>query len=431
MTTIPRDTALDSSLALLRDGNEFILKRHREYRSDVFETRLLGQTAICLTGESGTQLFYDTEKFQRAGALPKRVLKTVFGERGVQTLDDATHRQRKAMFMSLMTPWRLAQLVTLTEAHWQTCAAEWQRRGRVELFTEVLALMSRVACAWSGVPLAEAEVGRRADQLWAMVDGLGGIGPRYWRGVGARLEAQDWIGALIEQVRGRWLNVSNDMPLAVIAWHEELDGRLMDTQVATVELLNLLRPITAIAVYITYAALALHQHPAYRQKLQTDAGRYAETFVQEVRRFYPFAPFLGARVRNDFDWQGYRFKKGTLTLLDIYGTNRDPRLWENPEAFWPERFEQRPRTPFDFIPQGGGDYHEGHRCAGEWITVEALKVAASFLVNGMTYHVPKQDLRFSLMRMPTLPRSKFVISNVRRTGQAVVIRREHDERETV
>jgi hypothetical protein len=51
-------------------------------------------------------------------------------------------------------------------------------------------------------------------------------------------------------------------------------------------------------------------------------------FVQEVRRFYPFFPFVAAVVKKDFTWKGFEFKEGTLTFLDLYGTNHDPEVWE-------------------------------------------------------------------------------------------------------
>ena len=161
-----------------------------------------------------------------------------------------------------------------------------------------------------------------------------------------------------------------------------------------------------------FAALALHEHPAWREKLRAGDDEYTGLFVQEVRRFYPFAPFVGAKVRAPFDWRGYHFRKGALVLLDVYGTNRDGRQWERPDEFWPERFRQWDQSSYNFIPQGGGDYHHGHRCPGEWITIEATKLAVNFLTRHVTYEVPPQDLRFPLSRIPTFPRSGFVITQV-------------------
>ncbi|EJF08616.1 cytochrome P450 [Pontibacter sp. BAB1700] len=183
---------------------------------------------------------------------------------------------------------------------------------------------------------------------------------------------------------------------------------------ATVELINLLRPIVAIAYYVAFSALALHKHPEYLERLRQPDGRFREMFVQEVRRFYPFAPFLGARVRNEFDWGGNHFKKGKLVLLDVYGMLHDPRLWEKPELFKPERFANWQGSPFDFIPQGGGEFELGHRCAGEWITIEVMKQALGFLVNHISYEVPPQNLYYKLDRMPTYPQSGVIISNIRR-----------------
>ncbi|EKJ99322.1 fatty acid alpha hydroxylase, cytochrome P450 [Rhodopirellula baltica SH28] len=119
---------------------------------------------------------------------------------------------------------------------------------------------------------------------------------------------------------------------------------------------------------------------------------------------------------------GYRFPKGRRVLLDLYGTNHDPRTWDDPERFQPDRFNQRQSNCFDFIPQGGGDHFAHHRCAGEWITIALMKGAAEFLVRGVKYDVPRQDLRIDYARLPALPHSKFKIDNI--SLQTIVIDRE-------
>jgi fatty-acid peroxygenase len=101
-------------------------------------------------------------------------------------------------------------------------------------------------------------------------------------------------------------------------------------------------------------------------------------------------------------------------LLDLYGTDHDERRWEEPQAFRPERFETWDESTFNFIPQGGGDHFAGHRCAGEWITIALMKRAVRLLTKAMQYDVPEQDLHVPLSRMPTIPKSRFVISNVKR-----------------
>jgi fatty-acid peroxygenase len=136
-------------------------------------------------------------------------------------------------------------------------------------------------------------------------------------------------------------------------------------------------------------------------------------FVQEVRRFYPFFPLVGGRAREGFEWQGHRIPVGRWVLLDIYGTNRDPRSWEAAHEFRPERFDTWEGDPFTLIPQGGGDHFLNHRCAGEWVTIRLIDVALTALTTWMEYDVPSQDLRVSLSRMPAMPKSGFVMRNVR------------------
>ncbi|MBS7695273.1 cytochrome P450, partial [Vibrio cholerae] len=93
---------------------------------------------------------------------------------------------------------------------------------------------------------------------------------------------------------------------------------ILDMEMVAIELINGLRPIVAIATFITFSALAFHEYKEQREKLRTADDRHFDMFVHEVRRYYPFGPFLGARVRTNFMWKNQEFKEGTLVLLDIY-----------------------------------------------------------------------------------------------------------------
>src|SRR5699024_9507743 len=179
-------------------------------------------------------------------------------------------------------------------------------------------------------------------------------------------------------------------------------NELLDPSIAAVELLNILRPIVATGVYITFAALALHSFPIAKERLVNGSKKDYHMFVQEVRRYYPFFPMAIAKVYDDFIWYGHEFKKDTLVLLDIYGTNHHPDLWKNPNEFRPERFKNWDKNPFDFIPQGGGDYYNNHRCPGEWLTVDIVHATLEILVNQIQYQIPKQKLAYSMTQMPSI-----------------------------
>jgi fatty-acid peroxygenase len=415
MATIPKAPGFDMTLAVLREGFPVLWNRFQALGTDIFRSRLLGQPVICLHGPEAAQLFYDPRHFVRTGAVPRRIQTTLMGQDAIQTLDAAQHQRRKQLFMSVMTPESVQDLLRRLAQEWEFSARGWETMNEVELFAGAQDLLCYAACGWVGVPIKEEEVRRRAADFGRMVDAFGGVGPRHGRGKSARRRAEDWVRGVVEDVRAGRTTVPAGSPAEAISWFEDVDGELLSAQRAAVEIINLLRPIVAIATYITFGAKALAEHPTYRALLQQDP-EYAHLMAQEVRRDFPFGPFVGARVKEDFTWRGYEFKQGTLTLLDMYGTNHDPRLWEDPDTFWPGRFAQRQPTPYDMLPQGGGEYLGGHRCAGEWITLSALQQALSFLARRLAYDLPPQDLGYDLRRMPTRPRSGFIMQNVRLLG---------------
>ncbi|WP_010275789.1 cytochrome P450 [Paenibacillus senegalensis] len=414
--TIPREEGLDHTLSLMREGYMYIPNRRRSLNTDLFETRLLGKKAICMGGKEAAELFYDTEKFKRENAAPNRMVQTLLGKNGVQGLDGEEHRHRKEMFMSIMSREMLDELIAITRDQWKAALVKWEQVDKIVLYEEVQEILCRTACQWAGVPVPEKEVKTLTKHLSAMFESPAAVGPAHWSGRYARNQVEMWVGKVIQEVREGKVNPPENTALHKFAWHQDLAGNLLDSETAAVEVINILRPIVAISIYIAFTALALHHYEEERKKLESgeDKEKDAEMFVHEVRRFYPFFPFAAALVKQDFTWNGYTFEEGTLTLLDLYGTNHDPSHWDNPELFNPERFAGWKGSPFGLIPQGGGDYFGGHRCAGEWVTIEVMKASLDFLVNRMNYEVPDQDLSYSLVSIPSIPHSKVVFEKVRR-----------------
>lgn len=416
MRQIPRDPLPESTLALIRDPYRFISKRCERYQSDLFETTLMFERTICLRGREAAELFYSPQRFARAGVAPMWLQKTLFGVGGVQGLDGAAHRHRKELFMSLMTPARIERLAGITADWLHSYAEKWTRRERVVLYPELHEIVTRAVCAWAGVPLAEPEVQQRTHQLTAMFDQAAAIDLGHFRSRRARRRAEQWIGDLIEAIRAGRYEPPEDSAARVIAGHRDASGALLDRHTAAVELINVLRPTVAVSVYMTFVAVALHHHSACRQRLKTGGADYAEAFVQEVRRFYPFFPLVMARVREDFTWKGYRFPQGRKVALDLYGTNHDARIWNEPEAFRPERFLGWDGDPYSLIPHGGGDAHRHHRCPGEPIAIALMQATLRFLTTRIAYDVPAQDLTIDYRRLPALPRSRFILRDVRAMG---------------
>ncbi len=92
---------------------------------------------------------------------------------------------------------------------------------------------------------------------------------------------------------------------------------------------------------------------------QADVPRFEFTaqVIHEALRLYP--PFwMIDRMAVEDDRAGdVVIPRGSMVIVYVFGAHHAPRYWQNPENFDPERFtraNERLRTPFTFLPFGGG-----------------------------------------------------------------------------
>ena len=372
----------------------------------------VGRQTLGLEGPAGARFVYDEDHVRRGDALPEPVVSTLFGHGSVHSLDGEAHRVRKAMFVDLLTGEGVGALVDSVTAAWDDAAQRWTGRRRVVLFDEASRVLTRGVCDWAGVPVSDEEVPALARDLTALVDGFATGAARHWRARRVRQRREAWLAGIVEEVRAGRRTVPAGSTLRVVADHRESDGELLEPRVAAVEVLNVIRPTVAVCWFVAFAAHALHRWPAYRERLRSGEDAFATAFAHEVRRFYPFAPFIGGRSPREVEWDGEKVPAGAMVLLDIFGQNHDPELWEEPYAFRPERFLDRSIGAWELVPQGAGDPRTGHRCPGEDITVALLSALVVRLAR-LEYVLPDQDLTISLRRIPARPASRMVLTGVR------------------
>lgn len=432
MSGAPRERAPDSTLSLLRDPYGWISRRASAHESPLFLARIMGERTACVTGPAAAEMFYGGGNLTRQGALPKPILWLLQDEGSVTVLDGAPHAVRKAMFLSLMTPERLAVFDDLFRQEWAAAVGRWTDGGSVGFDDAVRVVVCRAACRWAGVPLSDDEASLRAADLMAMFDGAGAIGRRRARAWIARRRTESWMGDLARGVRTAVVRVDPESAFAVMTAHRDADGAPLSDEILMTEMVNLIRPTVAVARYVTFAALALHANPEERRVLQRarvresvapDAGDGAAAvddpadpvwrFVQEVRRTAPFFPLLGGRVIEPFRWSDHSFAAGERVLFDLYGTNHAAASWPDPHRFDPDRFLGWTGDPYRLVPQGAGAPETDHRCPGEWLTIAAMKTAVRSLTTEVRYGIDSQDLRLRMTRIPTRPASGLVIRDVR------------------
>ena len=108
----------------------------------------------------------------------------------------------------------------------------------------------------------------------------------------------------------------------------------------------------------TFALLGGHPdvHAHLIQEVDTlDKSPLLDQVIKESLRLYPPIHIGNRGVVEEMEFENGIIPAGERMFYSIYLTHRDPAVWENPEAFCPERFARgRKSLPFSYIPFGGG-----------------------------------------------------------------------------
>jgi cytochrome P450 len=101
-----------------------------------------------------------------------------------------------------------------------------------------------------------------------------------------------------------------------------------------------------------------------------------------------------------------------MVLWGIRSSHLRPEIYPEPTKFDPERFgperHEQDRHPHAFVPNGAGDAHKNHKCAGYEFAPLMLQVFLVELLRGgyrWTF-APDQDLSLDCAKVPPEPRDR-------------------------
>ena len=114
-----------------------------------------------------------------------------------------------------------------------------------------------------------------------------------------------------------------------------------------------------------YTFLHMATHPEDRQRLIDDPELWPNA-IEEIIRLYGLIIQDGREAARDMDFHGLPIRKGDLVWLGLAAANQDPRAFEDPEAFDPDRPNLTRHLGF-----GAGF----HRCLGMHLARAELVVA--------------------------------------------------------
>ncbi len=178
-------------------------------------------------------------------------------------------------------------------------------------------------------------------------------------------------GAVLHIAQSRKLMVEANLPSDLLDL--ALQAGLNDREVVTVLVSMLLAAQGVPAAASAWVWCLVAQHPQVEAKLHTEidtvlVGRlpraediaqltYTEQVVREALRLYPPSWLAVRKVLQGCELGGYPLHPELRIILCPYVTQRDPRYWEAPDEFRPERWteELKQQLPkFAYFPFGGG-----------------------------------------------------------------------------
>ncbi|BBM85413.1 cytochrome P450 [Candidatus Uabimicrobium amorphum] len=181
--------------------------------------------------------------------------------------------------------------------------------------------------------------------------------------------------AIMDMIRERKKNPqqANDLLSDLINIKYEDGSPISDKQVRDEIITLIAAGHETTAISLSWTLYLLAQHPEVKEKLFAEvdevlAGRlprasdmqnltYTVKVMKESMRFYPPAWGLGREVTEDIEIAGQKIAKNSQVFVLMYFLHRDPRFYENPHEFYPERWTpefEKQLHRYAYLPFGGG-----------------------------------------------------------------------------
>lgn len=367
------ETSLHALRAMLREGHPYAAVEvfHRAL-GDVFRITLPGFQPVFMAGpeaarfvlvEARDQLRWRNEADPVTGLLRRGVL-VVDGEehdhvRGIMT--PALHRHRLEGYAGVML--RRADQVM----------AGWPDGGTVDMLVE----MRKITLLVLMDALFDVDFTPEMDRLWGdVLAAIKYVSPglwMIWRGVprpqfAGSIERLDaYLYRIIAERRAKLEQGGEGDDLLSTLIQAGLDDDRVRDQVLTM----LIAGHDTNTALLAWSLYLLGSHPESLERASAEVREtlgdgpptlecinqldYVTSVLKEALRLYP-PIHLGSRIAaTDLEYDGYRIPAGERVVYSIYLTQRDPRHWDDPDAFIPERHVSGQRqAPYTWLPFGGG-----------------------------------------------------------------------------
>ncbi len=354
-----------------------------------------------------TVLLDDADAYGRS-FLSDRLLKPALGN-GLLTIEGEEWRKQRRIAAPAFRPQMLAALLPGMVQAGEETVARLRRGGRIDVMPEMGTMTFDVIMkTMLGLGTETVDHDALTRDLTTYLNTIGRIDPldlleaplwlpRPWKWLGnsavrrIRATAAGWVAT-----KRAAAEETDDLASRIIrASDPESGSKLSDQDVID----NLITFMTAghetTALALTWTLFLLAHQPDWQERLAAEAREVTgagpidaaaierlplhKLVIQESLRLYPPAAVISRSVLRPTQIGEVEVRPGDTVTVVVYITHRHRTLWEDPDAFDPERFlpeRSAGRHRFAYLPFGGGP----HVCIGNaFAMMEAVALLATML----------------------------------------------------
>jgi cytochrome P450 len=352
--------------AVMADPLAFLEDAARRH-GDVVHLPVMGQHVYLVTDlDAVQQIFTDTGRAFSKGLFFERQ-KPTFGE-GLLTSDGELWRRQRRLVQPAFHMKRIAGLTDAMASIVADGLDRWERHAAsgepLELTAEMMALTQRIILRTMFDTDAEAE---RAviEAMPVVLDDLtrramGALVPPRWVPTPGNVEVRRALATIdrvvyrmIEEHRGPKRG-ANDLLTMLLEATDEEHGRMSDRQLRDEAVTIYVAGHETTANSLAWAGYLLAAYPREQRRVEAEVDavlgsrrpRFEDVaelavvrrVMTETMRLYPANWAIARTCEEDVTVGGHRLAKGSHVLVSSYLAGRDPRHWEDPARFDPDRF---------------------------------------------------------------------------------------------
>jgi cytochrome P450 len=367
--------------------------------------------------------------------------KRLLGE-GLLTSEGNFHLRQRRLAQPAFHRDRIAGYADVMASYAARTRDEWKAGQTIDVGREMMALTLAIA----GKTLLNADVGgdtRRIGEALTEVMRLFNLAmlpfaeyldrlPLPWtlRFERAKATLDEIMYRVIAERRASGDDRGDLLSMLMLAQDAEGDGGVMtDEQVRDEAMTIFLAGHETTANALTFTWYLLSQHPDIEARMHAEVAsvlegrtprmddvmslRYVRMVFTESMRLLPPAWTLGYRAVDEYTVKGFRIPARSLVLMPQFIVHRDPRWYEDPLRFNPDRWSQPVERPrFAYFPFGGGV----RQCIGEQFAwTEGILVLAT-MVQKWRLRIPEGTPLAVAPSFTLRPRDRVMATLERRGG---------------